>query len=80
MTDITLENENLDRLATLIAEKLKPKEVLSVEEASEYLGIGRDTITNLARSGRLKSKDFGTEKKARYRFRREWLDEYLEEA
>lgn len=66
-----MEKLDYDRLATLIANKIKPREALNVEEASEYLGIGRDLLTTLAKSKEIKSKDFGTERKSRYRFRRE---------
>ena len=73
-----MENLDYNRLATLIANKIKLREVMSIEEASDYLGIGRDLLTNLAKSKEIKSKDFGTERKSRYRFRREWLDDYME--
>lgn len=56
---------------------------LTIREAADVLRVSRDTIERMITSGRLRAARIdtciGKGKRVRYRIRREWLDECLNE-
>jgi excisionase family DNA binding protein len=49
---------------------------MTTQQAADYLGFSRSTITQLARSGELKASQYRAG--AEYRFKVDWLDDFLE--
>lgn len=79
MTNIFIEDDVIEQLASLIVTKMKAKDVMSVQEAADYLGIGRDRVDLLISTGRIRSKNLGQGERSYHRIRKEWLDQYMEE-
>ena len=63
----------IDSLKELISKNSYPP-VMDMEEAAEYLKINYFSLAKEARMGLIKSKKFGRRRK----FRKEWLDEWME--
>jgi len=49
------------------------KEVMSVRDAADYLGLSRNTVYRLVRSGEIPAKKFGNQ----WRISKAVLDEFL---
>lgn len=52
---------------------------LSVEEVSQQLGMGKEFVRKLIRTGELKASNVGTPKKPVYRVRQAALEKFLDE-
>jgi len=48
------------------------------DQAAAYLGVERETIMRRARDGQIRYSKVTPRPNGKVRFRREWLDEYLE--
>jgi excisionase family DNA binding protein len=53
-------------------------EVLTLTEVCEILKLHRQTIRYKIKKGEIKYKNIGSSKKPDYRFKREWIDQYLD--
>ena len=69
--DLQVINEKLDFLIENMTER---KEVFNAYEAAEYLRISYDYLLKLAREGEINHKKKGND----YLFKRDWLNEWLE--
>lgn len=72
-----------DHLAALRKEREGPPKIwMTVNEVADELSLSRDTIERLIGSGRLKAAAIETSKgrgrRPRYRIRREWIDEFMQ--
>lgn len=54
------------------------KTVYTTDEAARYLGISKSSLFTLCRREQIKHKRVFTGRRSPLRFKREWLDEYLE--
>lgn len=72
--DLEVINEKLDFLIENMTER---KAVFNADEAGEYLCLGYDHLMKLVRDGKIRHKRKGGKKSAVI-FKREWLDEWLE--
>ncbi len=52
-----------------------PEPYMSVNQAAAYLALSTESVYRAATTGRLRGKKFGRN----WRFRRSWLDEFLED-
>lgn len=73
--DLEIINEKLDYLIENMTEK---KEVFTAKEAAEYLCMDYTYLTEIAKAGEIRHKRKGDGKNSPYLFKREWLDEWLE--
>jgi excisionase family DNA binding protein len=53
-------------------------DILTLTDVCQLLKLHRQTIRRKIKNGEIKFKNIGSEKKPDYRFKKEWIYEYLE--
>lgn len=69
INEITLNTKQLERLADMIAEKLRPRKLMTTEQKAKQLGCSPITLRRWAQSGRIDSEKCGDNQQSRIMFR-----------
>lgn len=69
IAEITLNTKQLERLADMIAEKLRPRKLMTTEQKAKQLGCSPITLRRWAQSGRIDSEKCGDNQQSRIMFR-----------
>lgn len=69
INEVTLNTKQLERLADMIAEKLRPRKLMTTEQKAKQLGCSPITLRRWAQSGRIDSEKCGDNQQSRIMFR-----------
>ena len=67
--EITLNTQQLESLADMIAEKLRPRKLMTTEQKAKQLGCSSITLRRWAQSGRIDCEKRGDKHQSRFIFR-----------
>ena len=63
-----------EKLSFIIENLEEPKEIFTMDEACEYLCVGRTRFTDEVNAGKIRFKKLGN----KYLFKKIWLDNWME--
>ncbi len=69
INEVTLNTKQLERLADMIAEKIRPHKLMTTEQKAKQLGCSPITLRRWAQSGRIDSEKCGDNQQSRIMFR-----------
>ena len=69
INEVTLNTKQLERLADMIAEKLRPHKLMTTVQKAKQLGCSPITLRRWAQSGRIDSEKCGDNQQSRIMFR-----------
>ena len=66
INEVTLNTKQLERLADMIAEKLRPRKLMTTEQKAKQLGCSPITLRRWAQSGRIDCEKRGDKHQSRF--------------
>lgn len=73
MNEIQLDTKQLEMLADMIAQRLRPQKLMTTEQKAKQLGCSPITLRRWAQSGRIGCEKRGDKHQSRYMFREDAL-------
>ena len=73
MNEIQLDTKQLEMLADMIAQRLRPQKLMTTEQKAKQLGCSPITLRRWAQSGRIDCEKRGDKHQSRYMFREDAL-------
>ena len=73
MNEIQLNTKQLEMLADMIAQRLRPQKLMTTEQKAKQLGCSPVTLRRWAQNGRIGCEKRGDNQQSRYMFREDAL-------